>query len=115
MDQTCINLAIVLESLFSPTNQMELTHQISFNASQFLGDDKEEKRLLYKLFKRFYSLRSKIVHGNIPDHKELFVVTSVIFILCSEILKKIYLDIGIAKFFIEDKKRSELFSNWMFS
>jgi hypothetical protein len=114
MLHTCINLSVVLESLFSPSNNTELTHQISFNATQFIGGSKEERNIIYKCIKKFYSLRSKIVHGAEASYDELAVSTAIMFVLCSEIMKRILMSSEMCDTFSNEKKRDDLIKSWMF-
>jgi hypothetical protein len=115
MEHICINLAIVLESLFSPNSNTELTHQIAFNTSHFLGNNADEKEKIYALIKNFYNIRSQIVHGSKPDHYNLGSLTSVVYILCCEILQKLFLNTHIADNFIDKETRNKLFNKWMFA
>lgn len=115
MEHICINLAIVLESLFSPNSNTELTHRISFNASHFLGNNFDEKEKIYSIIKNFYNIRSQIVHGSKPDHNNLDSLTSVVYILCCEILQKLFTNIDIADEFVDKETRNKLFKKWMFT
>jgi len=68
LEQLCINTSIILESLFGPDSNSELSHQIAMNVAKHLGDDAKTEEN-YKLIKSFYSLRSKIVHGATEKNK----------------------------------------------
>lgn len=74
LDQVCLNLAIVLESLFAPHSGGESTHQIAFNVAQFSGGTRERRHALYRQVREFYGLRSAIVHGR-PDEDRLLKAT----------------------------------------
>lgn len=113
-DQTCINLAIVLESLFSPSSNAELIHQISFNACKFLGRTENERENFFNLIKKFYGLRSKIVHGSFPKFEELNTLTASMFVVCSEILKMLFMNINLAQIFMNDKNREKQIKKWLF-
>lgn len=58
---TCIFLAIILESLFSPSSNTELSHQVAFNTAKFIETDAAKRPETYRIVKELYSLRSKIV------------------------------------------------------
>jgi hypothetical protein len=114
LDQTCINLAITLENLFAPHSASESTHQICFNISRFCKKSFEERKQIYIEFKRFYALRSTIVHGGIPDEDKLvdFVVNT--FPIVASILKSILLDNDSINIFSDETKRKHLFEKYLF-
>jgi len=114
LEHTCINLSILLEALFSPSGNTELSHQISFYAANFLGGTKAQKFSIYTALKRFYSIRSKIVHGAKFKHDELAVIVPITFELCAEILQKLFTDEAILLTFSKDKDREKLFNDWLF-
>jgi len=114
LEHTCINLAILLEALFSPSSNNELSHQISFYAAHFLGGTPQQKFSIYTALKRFYSIRSKVVHGAKFKHKELTIIVPVVFDLCAEILQKLFTDEKILFTFSKDKDREKLFNEWLF-
>ena len=114
MEHVCINLAIVLESLFSPYNAQEITHQIAFNFSHFMGKSRIERENIYDLIKKFYSLRSKIVHGSDTKFDELYIITSVVFVLCCELLKNFLMNLDLARDFNSEDKRQKLFKKFLF-
>jgi len=114
IEHTCINLSIILESLFSPAGNSELNHQISFYTTQFLGGTPEEKQEIFKIVKKFYSLRSKIVHGSLASTDDLSVTVPVMFMLCSEILQKLLTDKNLLDTFSNNEKRATLFRSWLF-
>ncbi|MBP6529446.1 MAG: hypothetical protein KA260_04945 [Burkholderiales bacterium] len=60
-----IDLAIAGESLFlsGDGENTELTFRLSHRAGAYLGESAQTKLDIYRIFKTFYSLRSKIVHG----------------------------------------------------
>jgi hypothetical protein len=58
-----ISLAIALESLFSPNDQGELTFRMSQSLSQLIGTTEAGRLELFKVVKKFYSKRSKLIHG----------------------------------------------------
>ena len=114
MDHVCLNLAILLETLFSPSSTQELSHQISFNVSRFYENTGEKQEALYKKVKRFYAVRSQIVHGGQAKDKGLYTLTPEMFHLCSQILIHILSNTDVATRFCHEKERTRLLSEWMF-
>ena len=51
-----------LEALYTREIQ-EMGYKIAIRASFLLGETQERRIYIYKLLKRFYSVRSKLVHG----------------------------------------------------
>ncbi len=58
-----VTLAIALEALFSPDEKGEFTFRISQGVSQMVGSTPDERSELFREMKRFYGLRSQLVHG----------------------------------------------------
>jgi hypothetical protein len=114
LDHVCLNLAIVLESLFSPSSSQELSHQIAFNVSRFCEKGAKEREAIYRTIKRFYAVRSQIVHGGKAKDRDLFTLTPEVFHLCARILKSILSNYAIAQRFCREEERSTLFREWMF-
>lgn len=114
LEHICLNLSIALESLFSPSSQHELAHQISFNVSRFLCDSRVEREEIYGIIKRFYGIRSRIVHGSKVSDNALYVLVPTVFHLCSRILKKILLDHDLAVRFCKKNEMRELVDDWVF-
>lgn len=114
-DISCIHLCIVLETLFSPQNHGELAHRISYNASSFLGDSVDERKTIYNDIKKFYGLRSSIVHGALPNWDKVHSLIPKVFRYCSAVLKKILLERENIELFNNNKKREELFERYLFS
>jgi len=114
MEHVCLNLSIVLEALFSPSSQHELAHQIAFNASRFLGKTSEERGEVYAVVKRFYAIRSRIVHGAKAKDRDLYRLVPRVFHLCAGILKGILLDCDLAVRFCNKDQRQELLDSWLF-
>ncbi len=114
LEQSAINLAIALECLFSPFSNNELSHQISFNVANFLSRKRKEKENIYKQFKKFYSIRSKIVHGELIHNKDIDVITKT-FIDTSLIIKQILSDIDLIKTFNDNKLRKDYLNDLVFS
>lgn len=115
LEHICINLSIVLESLFSPNDNRELIHQIAFNASHFVACSKDSRKNIYDIIKKFYNIRSRIVHGGQTKHNELAVMTSVVFIICSDIMKLLLLNTELLDKFSSSTKRNILLKKYMFN
>lgn len=114
LEQTCINLSVCLESLFAPISNTELSHQISYNISRFLTDIPDERRKYYTLIKKFYNLRSKIVHGNVPNTDEVINLTREVYVLTGKIIKRILLDEKLTSIFNNEKMRVNFFREMIF-
>jgi hypothetical protein len=114
LDHVCLNLAIVLESLFSPFSNQEISHQIAFNVSRFCEKDSGQRESVYKMVKRFYALRSQIVHGGKARDRDLYALTPQMFHFCARLLKSIMRNYPIARQFCNEQERKALFSKWMF-
>lgn len=54
----------LLESLFS-TDSAEITHKISHRIAIFLGTTVEERRAVFGMVKKAYTVRSKVIHGDV--------------------------------------------------
>ncbi len=115
LEHICINLSIVLETLFSPSSAIELSHQIAFNLSRFLGENREQRESLFITIKKFYSLRSKIVHGGQANNDDLYTNVPDVFHICARVLKNILTDIKLAQIFCNDQNRQNLFKEWLFT
>lgn len=110
-DPICINLAIVLENLFSPESTTEVTHQLSFNIAHFYGKNSQERKDLFYLFKKFYGIRSKIIHGGLPKEDKLIETTSTVFHYTAAILKYILSNSELTNTFNSQEKRIKLFDS----
>lgn len=64
------NYCAGFESLLS-TSQSELSHQLSERLAILLNNSKLSKIDIYKISKRIYGIRSKVVHGGTVDTKDL--------------------------------------------
>lgn len=115
LQQTCINLAIVLENLFAPHAAGESTHQICFNLSRFLASKHEERKATYEFFKQFFSIRAAILHGGALTKKQPpSVVVSTFYKVCG-ILKTILLDKRLLDCFTHESQRKHLLEGYLFS
>ena len=113
LEQTGICLSIVLETLFSPHSNNELIHQISYNVAKFIGTTKQQKNDLYKYVKKYYSTRSKLVHGETIKDEELKSIPLFFKFIC-DLLLKIITDQNLIHTFNDNKLRKEFIENQMF-
>lgn len=113
LDQTCLNLAVCMELLFTPHAQGEASHQISFNVARFLGESSSEMKDIYRSVRNFYGIRSRIVHGGMPEETKIKATTIEAFALCARSLRKILLK-GFAQIFNNDSRRQELLLSFLF-
>jgi hypothetical protein len=114
IEQICLNLAITLEVLFAPHSESETTHQLAFNVSRFLASDLEGRERIYQMIRKFYRIRSAIVHGGIRDDNRIIDITVGVFRVTTGILKKILLNERLAQTFHEEPKRKELLRQYLF-
>nr|WP_288836701.1 HEPN domain-containing protein [uncultured Flavobacterium sp.] len=113
LEQTGICLSIVLETLFVPHSNNELIHQISYNVAKFSSSDKHERRDFYKYIKKYYSTRSKLVHGETISHDELESIPLFFRFMC-DLLLKIISDPILINTFNDNRLRKEFLENQMF-
>jgi hypothetical protein len=113
LDQCCLNLSVCLELLFTPHSQGEASHQISFNVARFLGTSRSEMKTIYRSVRNFYNVRSRIVHGAMPDDEKVIDVSVEAFRLCSECLRKILVK-GFGSIFNSDARRREFLTSLLF-
>lgn len=113
-DQACISLGVVLECLFSPHSQNEIAHQISVNTARFLAYDGTELEPTYRKVKKFYALRSRLVHGGSAEWDELQPAVKDMFLLCSAILRRILGSQPVFEVFNTDAKRRRLLESYVF-
>jgi len=113
LEQTGICLSIVLETLFAPHSNNELIHQISYNVAKFTGTTKQQKNDVYKYIKKYYSIRSKLVHGETINNDELKSIPLFFKFICDLILK-IIRDQNLIHTFNDNKLRKEFIEKQMF-
>jgi len=65
-----VDYMIAFEALFMKETQ-ELQHRLSVRIARFLEGEYDKRKDLFLDFKRIYDLRSKIVHGESINHKNL--------------------------------------------
>ena len=61
-----IDGSICLEALLGDNGNSEMTYKISLRAALLLESDPERRDQVRKIVKKFYGIRSKIVHGQTP-------------------------------------------------
>ena len=113
LEQTAIHISIVLEILFSPHSKDELSHQIAFNACQFLAATKAQKQEIYKKVKKYYNIRSKIIHGDWSDRKDELIIPEFFRMTCT-LLIKIISNKRLASMFEDNAKRRQYFDDLIF-
>ncbi len=113
LEQTAVSLSIVLETLFAPDTNTELTHQISFSIAKFTGINKQQRINIYKLVKSYYKIRSKIVHGDSLNEKEIKLIPD-FFKFTSKLLLRIVRDRKLIEIFNDNKMRRSFLNEIMF-
>ena len=93
ISQSFLNLTIMLESLLS-TSRNEITHILSERAAILLGKTPENRIGIYNDFKKIYSQRSKIVHGDgVPKKGTLnwdsYIISTKLSIVPQNLTKKL--------------------------
>ncbi|HEY7289544.1 MAG TPA: hypothetical protein VH583_06870 [Vicinamibacterales bacterium] len=114
LDVTCLNLAIVLETLCAPHSQSETSHQIAFNTAHLRGGTAAAKKETFALIRKFYGLRSGITHGGSVDQPTLFDFVPPVFHLCASLLRRLLLDPKLAAVIDDEAERRRLFAGFMF-
>jgi hypothetical protein len=113
--QICLNLAVSLEVLFAPHSQSETTHQLAFNLARFHGSDRADRERIYRLTKKFYGMRSSIVHGGLPDDQAVADVTVEVFHLMAAVLRRLLVSDGLADTLNTDVTRKALWQEYLFA
>jgi hypothetical protein len=113
-EQACINLSIVLESLFGPSSTTELSHQIAFNVSRFFGRTKEIRESIYRTLKKFYGIRSRLIHGEQAKEHDLLDVVEDVFPICATALRNILTQREVFMNFNNKASRQKMLDNWLF-
>jgi hypothetical protein len=112
-EQTVIGLSIVIEILFAPHSNTELSHQVSYNIAKFISKTKNERHEKYKMVKKYYAIRSKIVHGELINNDEYDSIP-VFFQFISSILIKILSDSNLIVLFNDNKLRKQYLDDLLF-
>lgn len=114
VDQALINLGIVLELLFSPHASGELSHQIAVNAARFMNSTRRDLKETYRFVKRFYSLRSALVHGAMPSDDKVIDVLRPAFYFCGGALALLLKDEALLEAFSDERSRADLLDSYVF-
>lgn len=69
-DKRLIDLAIALESVFSPEGKDEISFQLSQNCAEFIEETPSAKLETFKFIKRMYGKRSNLLHGNQKEYEK---------------------------------------------
>jgi hypothetical protein len=112
-EQTAIGLSIVMETLFSPHSNTELSHQVSYNIAKFTSKTKKARQETYKMVKKYYAIRSKIVHGDSINNDE-YASIPIFFKFISSILIKILSDNNLIILFNDNKLRKQYLDDLLF-
>jgi hypothetical protein len=113
LEQTAIHISIVLEILFSPHSKDELTHQVAFYVCQFMETGKSYKLETYKKIKKYYGVRSKIVHRERINGKEELVIPEFFKTVCA-LLVKIISSKKLIDLFDDNEKRKAFLESLIF-
>lgn len=70
LHDSILDLSIALESIYQ-SDQTELSYKLATRAGYFLGSDPEQRKRIFNCVRKFYKVRSKIVHGKETSTKEL--------------------------------------------
>jgi hypothetical protein len=101
-EEAMLNLCIALETLFAPSSQNKLSHQIAMSASRLLRKTPAKRKETYELSKIIYRERSKIIHGATPSDWGNF----------SKYLWEAYaLSAESIRFILADKRLTDIFKN----
>lgn len=66
LEDKIIDLSVAIECLFSDDKQ-ELSHKLSLRICTILGNNSNERNVIFGFMKEIYNLRSKIVHGGVNN------------------------------------------------
>ena len=114
IEQICLNLAITAEMLFSPNGRNEITHQLAFNMAKFSETHPAKRLELYRKIKKFYGLRSAVVHGGLPDQGKIIDPTVEMFSFIATVLKRILTDDELIEVFNDNKNRDAYLTSLLF-
>ena len=114
IQQICLNLAIAAEMLFSPNGRNEITHQLAFNFAKFHETDSVKRLELYRKIKKFYGLRSAVVHGGLPEQSKLIGPTVEMFGILANVLERILTDDALIDVFNENTNRNNYLTSLLF-
>jgi hypothetical protein len=114
LEHVALNLGVGLEALFSPSDQTELSHQVSFNAACLLAEEPTRRKEVYDAMRAFYRVRSSIVHGDQPNVDRMAKQVPTAFGFLRDALKQILVDENLCRSFVDQKLRRSLFRRWLF-
>ncbi|MDB5223457.1 MAG: hypothetical protein JWN83_2124 [Chitinophagaceae bacterium] len=114
LEQTGICLSIVLETLFTPNSNNELTHQIAYNIANFFENKRKSKIERYRYIKKYYSIRSKLVHGESISDSERLSIKDYFKFVC-DLLLKIISDKELILVFNDNKSRIKYLEEKLFT
>ena len=114
IEQIIINLAIVLEIIFAPHSQSEVSHQVSFNISKYLGNNRDERVDIYNTIRNFYRMRSAIIHGGIPGFDKIESVAAPVYAMVTKIVLSIFSNVNKIEIFSDDKQRRDMLFDFLF-
>jgi Apea-like HEPN len=66
-----IDMWVAFEALFASDSRTELSYRASLRIAQYVGQDTEERRAIFKGLRRAYDWRSHLVHGSDPDRADV--------------------------------------------
>ncbi len=69
-DDQIIDAATALEAMLNQNNQHEITFTLAFRGSGLIADRDDERVELFSAIKRYYGIRSRIVHGDDAPYLE---------------------------------------------
>lgn len=115
LEQACLHLSVGMEILFAPHSHSETTHQLAFNIAHFHGLDSTDRERLYRVVKKFYGIRSSIIHGGAPEDALMREVTTEMFSLMVAILRRLLADADLAETVNSDSSRRALWDEYLFA
>lgn len=69
-EDALIDYWIALESLFAPDSFQEVRYRVSLRIAAFVGVSADEREQIYNDLRDSYDLRSRIVHGGVPNAQQ---------------------------------------------
>jgi|ERR1017187_1735403 hypothetical protein len=95
-----------LETLFS-TDTSELAHKLAERVAWFVGEDKTTRMEVFASMKRVYTVRSKVIHGDVPkkgEGEKLVIEAKSADNLLRKVINKIYGHPENASLFSSDRQ-----------
>lgn len=85
-----IDISIALEALLGDTKKFDMTYKLGLRAARLLSGERSERMVIRDKVKKFYDIRSGIVHGSIPSLKaEQSNVIKEVGLYCNSLILKI--------------------------